>query len=226
MGKTMRSRWAALLSTVLVVGTVSAEPYRFDATGDFLAPADAWQPWRDLIARNLADLELISTCADEAAACPPKLQALRHLLDRAAALSEDDRVRAVNAYVNRRRYRDDRSQHGPDGTLPNEWQTLIEFLSHGGDCEDFAVAKYFLLRQLDLPADRLRVVIARERAGRAYHALLAYRAADSVWLVETDGSIYRRGRHHDYQFLFSLSEDGIWDHAPQKGNSIKPGRPS
>jgi hypothetical protein len=41
----------------------------FDATGEFLAPAADWAPWRDAIARNLADLERISACADGATAC-------------------------------------------------------------------------------------------------------------------------------------------------------------
>jgi predicted transglutaminase-like cysteine proteinase len=89
---------------------------------------------------------------------------------------------------------------------------LLEFLEKGGDCEDYATAKYFLLRTLGIPADDLRVVVAWDRKARGYHALLAYRASPSAWLLDTDGTIKRGVQQRIFRFLFSLNELGIWDH--------------
>ena len=42
------------------------------------------------------------------------------------------------------------------------WATPIEFLaSHGGDCEDFAIAKYFTLIQLGIPEEQLTLTYVK-----------------------------------------------------------------
>ncbi len=94
----------------------------------------------------------------------------------------------------------------------NQWRSLLEFLEKGGDCEDYATAKYFLLRALDVPAYDLRIVVAWDRQARGYHALLAYRAEKGAWLLDTDGSIKRGMQHRIFRYVFSLNEVGIWDH--------------
>ena len=50
---------------------------------------------------------------------------------------------------------------------------MYDFLTKGGDCEDYASAKYFMLRGLGFPAEDMRIVITYERKLRGYHAVLA-----------------------------------------------------
>ncbi len=99
----------------------------------------------------------------------------------------------------------------------SKWTTLLEFLRRGGDCEDYATAKYFLLRELGFPVDDLRVLVSYDRKVRGYHAVLAVkRPDDSVWFLESNGSIIR-GRHRGYHYIFAVNEKSVWDHDGEKG---------
>ena len=144
---------------------------------------------------------------------------MRYVLVKGAALDRDRQLRLVNRYINKRRYRRDRRQTslsaapGGEAVLKNHWSTLLEFLKRGGDCEDYAVAKYFLLRELGFPAEDMRVLVTYEKRARDYHAVLAVRRDDgSSWLLESDDTIVK-GNHRRYRFIYALNEEGIWDHA-------------
>jgi predicted transglutaminase-like cysteine proteinase len=143
------------------------------------------------------------------------MRSLRPVLIRGATLSTEDKLRLANRYINRRHYRNDRDWKttvSVSDRQRNQWRSLLEFLEKGGDCEDYATAKYFLLRALDVPADDLRIVVAWDRQARGYHALLAYRAEKGAWLLDTDGSIKRGMQQRIFRYVFSLNEVGIWDH--------------
>ncbi len=204
---------------LLLVSATASANYSFDAPDDFLATAMAWPAWAQNLERHTSEREAIRQCLEEESACSGKLKSLRTVLVKGAALDRDRQLRLVNRYINKRRYRGDRRQTslsvvpGGEAVLKNHWSTLLEFLKRGGDCEDFAVAKYFLLRELGFPAEELRVLVTYEKMARAYHAVLAVRRDDgSSWLLESDNTIVK-GSHRSYRFIYALNEEGIWDHA-------------
>jgi len=204
---------------LLLVSTTASANYKFDAPGDYLGRATGWPAWAQNLERQAADREAIRRCLDQESACSGKLKSLRYILVKGAALDRDRQLRLVNRYINKRRYRRDRRQTslsvapGGEAVLRNHWTTLLEFLRRGGDCEDYAVAKYFLLRELGYPAEDLRVLVTYEKLARDYHAVLAVRREDgSSWLLESDNTIVK-GKHRRYRFIYALNEEGIWDHA-------------
>jgi len=70
-----------------------------------------------------------------------------------AALSELEKLRAVNAFFASIPNQSDQSRWGRD----DYWANPLELLGgNGGDCEDFVIAKYFTLRQLGMADDKLR----------------------------------------------------------------------
>ena len=204
--------------SLLLVSATAIANYRFDAPDDFLAEATAWPAWAQNLERHATEREAIRRCLEEESACSGKLKSLRYVLVKVAALDRDRQLRLVNRYINKRRYRIDRRQTslsvvpGGEAELKNHWSTLLEFLKRGGDCEDYAVAKYFLLRELGFPAEDMRVLVTYEKRARDYHAVLAIRRDDgSSWLLESDDSIVK-GNHRRYRFIYALNEEGIWDH--------------
>ena len=207
-------------------GAASAESYPFDDTG-YLGEAALMTVWRETLARQRQDSADLSDCIADRDTCRDVHQGLSHLLDRAGSLSESRQISIVNHYVNRKRYRIDRARRistDPDSEplkYRSRWATVTEFIERGGDCEDYATTKYFLLRELGIPADRLRIVIAYDHGARSHHAVLAIRTVeDEVLLLDTD-SIIRRGHRHDYRFIYSLNELSIWDHeAPEQGAAV------
>jgi predicted transglutaminase-like cysteine proteinase len=62
-------------------------------------------------------------------------------------------INRVNRYVNAVAYRSDLANWGQD----DRWVGPGEFFARGGDCEDYAIAKYFALRSLGISKDDLRI---------------------------------------------------------------------
>jgi predicted transglutaminase-like cysteine proteinase len=69
-------------------------------------------------------------------------------------------LQKVNAKVNRARYvSDSRNWRESD-----YWSTPQELLTRGGDCEDYAIAKYLLLREIGVEASRMHVAVGMGHA--------------------------------------------------------------
>ena len=203
---------------MLLVALPAAAGYRFDSEEDYLASAEDWPAWAAMLERHAEDREKIQRCLEDKDACEGKLKSLRYVIDRGSGLDRKRQLRLVNRYINKRRYRRDRREVSlsvvPEGeaTLRNHWTTLLDFMRRGGDCEDFAVAKYLLLRELGVPAADMRIVVTWERDARDYHAVLAVRQdTGAALLLETDDTILRAS-HRRYRFIYALNEEGVWDH--------------
>lgn len=226
-----RSATAAAGLLLLALTTFARADYQFDAPGTYLAAATAFPAWAETLDRHAEERRVLENCLAEIDACEGRLKGLRHVIQKAALLEPDRQLRLVNRYVNKRRYRRDRRRltpsaaEGGQAMLRNQWATLIEFMQRGGDCEDYATAKYFLLRELGFPAENMRIVVTYERQLRAYHAVLAIRRSDgSSWLLESDNTI-RKSRQRGYRFVFAVNEDGLWDHEqPVPAGALAAGR--
>lgn len=210
----LRSRGWILL---LISATASAN-YDFDVPDDYLAGATEWPAWAQILRQQSTEHDAIRRCLEDESTCSGKLKSLRPILVKGAALDRDRQLKLVNRYINRRRYKRDRRETslsaapGGEAELKNHWTTLLGFLQRGGDCEDYAVAKYFLLREFGIPAGDMRVLVTWEKSARDYHAVLAIRREDgSSWLLESDNTIVK-GSHRKYRFIYALNEEGIWDH--------------
>ena len=209
-------RWLVWLTAGL--SATAHAGYHFDEPDTFLAGADAFPAWAEALERHAAERALIEDCVVSEEACEGRLKGLRHVIIKGAGLEPDKQLSLVNRYINKRRYRRDRSKlslsvaEDGEARLRNQWATLVEFLNRGGDCEDYATAKYFLLRELGFKADDMRVVVSYDRSVRSHHAVLAIRRPDgSSWLLESDNTI-RKKRQFGYRFIYAINEDGIWDH--------------
>ena len=208
-----------LSAIVLFVSSASAlAGYRFDDPETYLADASALPAWQHTLERHEDERESIVECLADDVACEGRLKSLKLVILKGTALDPDDQLRLVNRYINKKRYRRDRTQVAPSvaeggqARLRNQWSSLLEFLERGGDCEDYATAKYFLLREMGYPAEDMRVVVSYDRSVREHHAVLAIRRSDdSSWLLEIDNSI-RTTRQYGYRFIYAINEDGIWDH--------------
>jgi predicted transglutaminase-like cysteine proteinase len=190
--------------------------YAFDDE-DYLGESHLLPDWAETMARHESQAPVLEACLADEETCPSYYRGLRVVLLRAADLPEAKQVKLINRYVNRKRYRNDRTEH-LETELSDEpvryrsrWSTVEEFMRRGGDCEDFATTKYYLLRSLGIHADRLRVVVTWDKEARGYHAILAVRLDGEIQLLESDNQM-RRGRRHPYRFIYSVNEESIWDH--------------
>lgn len=145
-----------------------------------------------------------------AVAAVPSLQSL---IAQSAGLDEEAQLAAVNGFFNRRLlFRDDAQGWGQ----PDHWASPLEALDKGyGDCEDYAIAKYFGLLALGTPVQRLRLVYVRAQVGgdSQAHMVLAYYAqpgAEPLILDNLVTSVRPASRRPDLTPVFSFNSEGLW----------------
>lgn len=122
-----------------------------------------------------------------------------------------DQIAAVNAHGNERRYVTDQDNYGMD----DHWATPREFLANGGDCEDYAIFKYFSLRQLGFPAEALRIVVVQDTNLRIPHAVLAVYFGNDILIL--DNQVQQVMSHRQiahYVPVYSINEKQWWMHLP------------
>jgi predicted transglutaminase-like cysteine proteinase len=84
-----------------------------------------------------------------------------------------DLLGPVNALFNRLPFVADQAHWG----VQDYWATPAEMVaSNGGDCEDFSIAKYFALKELGVPIQRLRITYVKAVNINQAHMVLAYYA--------------------------------------------------
>ena len=134
-----------------------------------------------------------------------------------AATDPTGRLRLVNEYFNRRiDFYDDQAVWGQS----DYWATPAETLAMGrGDCEDFAIAKYFSLQLAGIPVEQLRIVYVKARIGgsrssvQQAHMVLAYYAAPDAEPIVLDNLITElrpASQRSDLTPVFSFNGQGIW----------------
>ncbi|MEQ1772436.1 MAG: transglutaminase-like cysteine peptidase [Burkholderiales bacterium] len=107
--------------------------------------------------------------------------------------------------------------------LEDYWAKPLEFLANdGGDCEDFAIAKYYALRALGVPDDKLRIVYAGYRQGAfsGAHMVLAYYPTpdgDPMILDNINPDVLPGSRRADLTPVFSFNTQGLWSAKELKG---------
>ncbi len=145
------------------------------------------------------------------------VQALERAVDRVRRRGELAQADAVNAFYNfQLKYRDDLDAWGE----VDHWASPLESLARGlGDCEDFAIAKYFTLVALGVPEQRLRLVYARlapegEGAAVRTHMVLAYFPqpdAPPLVLDNLMADLRPIGQRADLSPVFSFNALGLWE---------------
>jgi predicted transglutaminase-like cysteine proteinase len=121
----------------------------------------------------------------------------------------------VNAEVNRIPYVNDINIYGKT----DYWATPVEFVKNGGDCEDFAITKYVLLRALGVPEERLRIVILQDMQKNIPHAVLVVYSENGPMVLDNQ---IKTATHVDrishYKPIFSINRDSWWLHTKPKGD--------
>ncbi len=116
----------------------------------------------------------------------------------------------VNDFFNGARYESD-GVNAPDA---DSWATPREFITRdAGDCEDFAIAKYFTLTAAGIGMDHLRILYAKSMPGRIAHMVLAfypYPDADPLVLDNLNSHIKSLSERADLDVIYAFNEARVW----------------
>lgn len=142
-----------------------------------------------------------------------RAQMLIQEIGEASRLPEPARLRAINTFFNRQvLYADDREVWGQI----DYWASPLETLAKArGDCEDYAIGKYFSLLAAGVPSVKMRLVYVRADMGGAVqaHMVLAYYPepdAEPLILDNLVTDIRPASRRPDLTPVFSFNAEGLW----------------
>jgi predicted transglutaminase-like cysteine proteinase len=184
----------------------SSEPFGLST---FRAPEGLlWFKWRGIEQQLQVEAKVIELCRADANACPVEAQRFLAFVESAQARDGRARIEVVNRAINSAiRYTSDYAQHG----VADLWTAPLATLAAGrGDCEDYAIAKYVMLRAAGIPAHDLRLLLVRDRLVRQDHAVLAVRD-NGRWLILDNRHLLlveTSGVQH-FTPLFAIDRNGV-----------------
>jgi predicted transglutaminase-like cysteine proteinase len=133
-------------------------------------------------------------------------------------LSEAVKIKRINAFFN-----DHIQIFDSDMNIWGQsdyWATPLESLGkNAGDCEDYSIAKYILLKELGIPIERLKLTYVRAQIGGPHskvfqaHMVLSYypeTSAEPLILDNLISDIRPASRRSDLSPIFSFNDDGLW----------------
>lgn len=152
-----------------------------------------------------------------------RLNQWQHLIKTSQPLPTREKLEVVNDFFNTLTFIPDQSHWGES----DFWATPIEFLaSGGGDCEDFAIAKYYTLRQLEVADEQLHITYVRALSLKQAHMVLSFfPKPDSPPLIldNINKRIVPAGQRQDLYPIYHFNGDGLWL-SRQRGQGIKVGK--
>ena len=132
------------------------------------------------------------------------------LIEQGKSAPDAERLRLANNFFNAARFTTDMEVWQQQ----DYWATPIEFLiKDAGDCEEFAIAKYFTLLRMGIGEDAMRITYVRAQTLHQPHMVLAwYPAPDAEPLIldNIEPRILPAGERPDLTPVYSFNGTTLW----------------
>ena len=185
---------------------------------DELLPLPAWE---SVLIKLAAEEQAVLLCRDEGRCDSRNVKSLAEFVTKLAKSTRAAKIQAVNEYFNAWPYTTDQDQFG----RPDLWQSPLGFMRRSGDCEDYAIAKYFTLRLLGLRDKDMRIVVSYDRGKQEAHAVLAVRHNGRFYLLDNRSQeIRQQSRTPDLVPKYAVNAKSRWLFVP--GTEIRNQRPA
>lgn len=173
--------------------------------------------WRDVQRTDFSGLFGADCKTHGFVACETRFVVkVRAATGKAAGMGERDMLDLVNKTVNGAlEYRDDMRVWG----VGDYWATPAEMAQKGaGDCEDFAIAKYWALRSLGVRDEQLQIVVLQDTRRQLFHAVLvAHMAGGSYVLDNVSDRLLEDTDYTQYHPILSFAGDKNFIHGFDEG---------
>jgi len=146
------------------------------------------------------------------------------MLEEAKGQKAVNKLKAVNDFFNKIKYLTDKKVW----KKKDYWASPFEFMGVGaGDCEDYAIAKYFALRALGIPDEKLKITYVklkqkRKKYEEAHMVLNYYHKpnATPIILDNVNKKLKLATKRTDLKPIYSFNASGLWA-AQNKTKSLK-----
>lgn len=174
--------------------------------------------------RVITGEQLIKAKAKYGPLAEKRMRAWQQMVDENQGRPEKELLKVVNNFFNQVRFTSDILHWGKK----DYWATPIEFLgTDAGDCEDFVIAKYFTLKALGVPEEKLYLTYVKAvRLKQAHMVLTYFETPRSIPLVldNINHRILQATKRQDLVPIYSFNGDGLWlSRQRGKGKEVKGG---
>ncbi|AZG37573.1 transglutaminase-like cysteine peptidase [Shewanella psychromarinicola] len=147
----------------------------------------------------------------------------RDTINKGTTLGDYERLHLANQFANRRiRFVSD-SDHWHKSDY---WATPLESLgTKGGDCEDFAIFKYFTLKAMGVDENKMRLRYVRALLINEPHMVLIYFENPKAMPLVLDNlktTILPADQRRDLKPVYSFNGQGLWLAKAQGLSTAKP----
>lgn len=194
----------------------TATPAAFNAV-EFTAPQQAEShvsQWNRAKADLSRDMLVLQNCLQAEASCTnAALKNWRQMMIQARDADESKRLNMVNSFFNQWSYISDQENYG----VSEYWAAPLDFMSKGGDCEDFAIAKYASLQLLGYADQSMRVmaVMDTSRDGMGHAVLSVKTRAGDMILDNRSTIVYGGAQQTAYVPRFGVNMSGVYTYSAQ-----------
>jgi predicted transglutaminase-like cysteine proteinase len=117
-------------------------------------------------------------------------------------------ITEVNKFFNGMTYITDQNNYG----TADYWQTPYEMMERGGDCEDYAIAKYISLKRLGVSESDMRVLIVKDgKLNNTIHAVLQIEVDGMAQILDNqEKSVKPVAKVFHYNPVFAINETNWW----------------
>lgn len=173
---------------------------------EFATDHSLFPKWEDMLKRALSEGPNGPDCNPSRKKC--QFQTLQKVLPKLKKLPANKQLEFVHKFVNRLEYITDMSNYG----LKDYWATQHEMYGHdGGDCDDYAITKYYALKMLGFDVNDLRVVVVKDTNLNIGHAILVVNfKGKSIVLDNRIKTLINANRLHHLQPIYAINEDAWW----------------
>jgi len=126
-------------------------------------------------------------------------------------MTDKEKLEKINSFFNKAMvFANDYELYG----VKDYWATPVEFISRGaGDCEDYAIAKYFSLKIMEIPEEKLRIAYVKALQYNMFHMVMLYYSdprAEPLILDNLADSIRPASERKDLLPIFTFNGAGLW----------------
>ena len=139
-----------------------------------------------------------------------RVEQWKMLIDSGSQWSDIKKLTSVNDFVNQLNFVDDIIHWKKEDYWATPLQTLV---TKGGDCEDFAIAKYFTLSAMGMDESKMRLTYVKALTINKAHMVVSYFVspnAEPLVLDNLNRQIVPASQRKDLIPVYSFNGTGLW----------------
>ena len=220
----MSVRYPLLLLFVVVAasalsppGNALAQGHERGATPPLLGAVEiasdnlaALPQWTRILNKIGDEKKAVDRCDASVDACASaEIMAWRAMIQGLRSEAPLEQLSEVNRFLNTWSEKPDDKNYGAE----EYWASPLEFIARSGDSEDFAIVKFFTLRELGFANEQLRIVVAKDVLRNKVHSFLAVYHEGEIYILDSlSNSVLTQNDVKYYVPFYSVNETTRWAH--------------